>query len=357
MHEFADAQGAHRAAGIPVTGRTWRDARFEGEALAGVVFDRCRLERVTLARCDLSGAIFSECAFEALRLEGCTLDATHWVRTRGDRLTLTGEGPPLQQTSFVECAIEQLEVRAPGERLVIAEGRYGTVTFAGAGVRQEAPTLSKADIARVDARGARWRYASALGADLARWALEEAELERCALIDAQADGVDWSQTVLRRCNLHRAHIERATLRSAPGSIFSSVTMRDIDARGAALEGAMIESSQLERVDLEGAGLERSVIAHSRVAECRLGRARAEGCAWTQSAFIECDLRDVEAPNASLRGSRLEDTATQGANLRGCDLHGVDGALAGARREGAQGTIAWRAERERGFDAVPEHADA
>ena len=356
MPDFADA-AAHRDAGIPVAQRTWTGARFEGEALAGVVFDRCRLDRVTLAGCDLRGAIFNECVFESTRLEECTIDATHWVRARADTLRIVGERSPPMHASFVECAIEHLEVRAAGERLVIAEGRYATVTFAGAGVRQEAPTVSKADIGRVDARGARWRYASALKADLGRWALEGAELEQCALIETRAHGVDWARTTLRRCNLHRASIEGATVRDAAGSIFSQCAMRDIDARAAVLDGVMIERSHLERVDLAQARLEQSVIAHSTLEACALTAAKAARSAWTRSTFVGCDLSEVDAPRASLRSSRLEDTATKGANLRGGNLHGVEGRLEGSDREGAQGTIEWRAERERTFDTAPERTGA
>ena len=344
-----DPVAAHRNAGIPVSGRSWTDYSADGDDLASVIFERCAFTRVRFERTGFMGAIFVDCRFDECTFHDCDLERTQWVECRGALVRISGEATRCVQSTFVSCAFDALEIGASCDRLVVAESTVVLLAFSGSGLSQHAPTFSKLDVERFDARGARWHYASALEAPLASWFIEGASFEGSAFIEADAAGADLSTVSLQRCSFHKSSFDRAVVRSALGSIFSSCTLSGLDATEATLEGALFERVDCEGARFERARLEGAMLVRSRWRSCDFSGAVAPGSAWVGSTFTGCSLRALRAPLSSFRGCVFDDTDATGAFLERADLHGVEGSLAGADLTGCQGTIEWRAERERGFD--------
>lgn len=351
-----DPVGAHRNAGIPVSGRTWSDFSADGDNLASVIFERCTFIRVRFRRTGFAGAMFVDCRFDGCTFHDCDLERTQWVECRGAHVAITGEATRCVQGTFVSCTLDALEIGASADRLVVAESTIARLAFAGPGLSQHAPTFSKLGVERFDARGARWLYASALEAPLASWSIEGASFERSAFIESDAAGADLGTVRLERCSFHKSSFERAVVRSAPGSIFSSCALSGLDATEAALEGAVFERADCDGARFERARLAQAMLVESQWRSCDFTGASAPGSAWVGSAFSGCSLRGLRAPLASFRGCVFDDTDASGAMLERSDLHGVEGSLAGADLTGCQGTVEWRAEREREFDeGGPAHA--
>ena len=351
-----DPVAAHRNAGVPISGRTWTDFTADGDDLASVIFERCAFTRVRFERTGFLGAMFIDCRFDECTFHDCDLERAQWVECRGALVRITGEATRCVQSTFVSCAVEVLEIEVSADRLILAESSFGRLAFSGPGLAQHAPTFSKLGADRLDARGARWLYASALEAPLAAWSIEGASFERSAFIEADAAGADLSTVRTERCSFHKSSFERAVIRSAPGSIFSSCALSGLDATQAALEGALFERVECEGARFERARLEQAMLVRSRWRSCDFSGAFAPRSAWAGSTFSECSLRALRAPLSSFRGCVFDRTDATGALLERSDLHGVEGSLAGADLTGCQGTVEWRAERERGFDeGGPAHA--
>ena len=344
-----DPVAAHRNAGIPVSGQSWTDFSADGDDLASVIFTRCTFTRVRFERTGFMGTMFIDCRFDECTFHDCDLERTQWVECRGSHVGITGEATRCVQSTFVACTLDTLEIGASADRLILAESTVASLAFSGPGLSQHAPTFSKLDVERFDARGARWLYASALEAPLASWSIEGASFEGCAFIEADAAGADLSTVRAERCSFHMSTFERAVLRSAPGSIFSSCALTGLDATEAALEGALFERVECEGGRFERARLERAMLVRSHWRSCDFSGAVAPGSAWVGSTFAECSLRSLRAPLSSFRGCVFDGTDATAAVLERSDLHGVEGSLAGADLTGCQGTVEWRAERERGFD--------
>ena len=344
-----DPVTAHRNAGIPVSGRSWSDFSADGDDLASVIFERCTFTRVRFERTGFLGTMFIDCRFDECTFHDCDLERAQWVECRGALVRITGEATRCVQSTFVSCTFDALEIGASADRLVLAESTFARLAFSGPGLSQHAPTFSKLRADRFDARGARWLYASALEAPLASWSIKGASFERCAFIEADAAGADLSTVRIERCSFHKSSFDRAVVRFAPGSIFSSCALSGLDATEAALEGALFERVDCEGARFERARLERAMFVRSQWRSCDFSGAVAPGSAWIGSTFSGCSLRALRAPLSSFRGCVFDGTDTTGALLERSDLHGVECSLAGADLTGCQGTIEWRAERERGFD--------
>lgn len=334
----------------PVSGRSWSDSDVVGDDLSDVVFDSCTFEDVRFVRCTLAGTLFVRCRFDRCRFEGCVLDRTMWMSGRGQGLRIVGSRPSdvVSQCAFVECEFELLDIASRGDRSAFSQGSYASLRFRGAGVEQHAPSFSGLQVDRLDARGAIWRNASALGADLARWDLAGASFERSAFIEASAPEVDLSDARFDQCNFHGSNFEGAVLRFAGGCIFSQCALSRLDARGAFLDKALFESVGCEKALVSGASLGAAMMVRSTLTRCDFSGVRAPGSAWTGTTFIGCDLKRLSAGGSSFRHAVFVDTELEGADFHGCDLHAVEGDLGLARCEGAQETVEWRAHREREF---------
>ena len=344
-----DPVAAHRNAGVPVSGRSWTDFSADGDDLASVIFNRCTFTRVRFERTRFMGAMFLDCRFDECTFHDCDLERTQWVECRGALVRVAGEATRCVQSTFVSCSFDTLGIETSADRLILAESAFAHLAFSGPGLSQHAPTFSKLGVDRFDARGAHWIYASALEAPLASWSIEGASFERCVFIEADAAGADLSTVRAERCSFHQSSLEHAVLRFAPGSIFSSCAVSGLDATEALLDGALFERVDCEEASFERARLERAMLVRSQWRSCDFSGAVAPGSAWVGSSFSECSLRGLRAPLSSFRGCAFQGTDATGAFLERADLHGVQGSLAGADLTGCQGTVEWRAERERGFD--------
>ena len=347
MADF-DPVAAHRNAGIPISGQSWTDFSADGDDLASVIFERCTFTRVRFERTVFMGAMFIDCQLDACTFHDCDLERTQWVECRGTLVRIAGSSTRCLQSTFVACAFDTLEIEASADRLVLAESTFARLAFSGAGLSQHAPTFSKLGADRFEARGARWLYASALEAPLASWSIAGASFEGCAFIEADATGADLSTVRAERCSFHKSAFDRAVVRAAPGSIFSSCTLSGLDATEAELEGTLFERVECEGGRFERARLERAMLVRSHWRSCDFSAAAAPGSAWIGSTFSACSLRSLRAPLSSFRDCTFDGTDATAAVLERSDLHGVEGSLAGADCTGCQGTVEWRADRERAF---------
>ena len=338
-----------RAAGVPVRARTWRDMRVGAEDLSAVLFEDCTFEGVSFEGARLVATVFVRCRFDRCTFDAAGIEDTRWVEPRGGSIELLGRGARALRPVFVAPCLDRLVVAAQTERLVIADGRCADLVFEDEGVLQHAPSLSGCRIAALDARGARWTHACAIGAELGTWATGDAIFDRCAFIEAKARNVDLAGARFERCSFDGSTFDGARVRFAPGSIFSRCVLSGVDAAGAQLAGVLIEGADACGAKLGGACLERSVIVRSAFTDSDFSDVRAKRAAWTQSTFTGCSFSGLHAEESSLRRSAFDACDFRGARLDSADLHGVRGSMDHATLTGARLSVAWRDERERSFE--------
>lgn len=162
-----------------------------------------------------------------------------------------------------------------------------------------------------DLRGIRLATLRADGLDLAEAdlrasSLNEVKWKGCILRDALLDGADFTDAVLRLCDLDQARATKA--------IFVQARLENCTARGARFDGA----------DMTGA-----VLTDTDFSRASLRGANLEGVSASGADFRGADLREARLLNAKvtdvdLRGADLTDADLQGADLRGADLRGTVG---------------------------------
>jgi uncharacterized protein YjbI with pentapeptide repeats len=163
------------------------------------------------------------------------------------------------------------------------------------------------------------------GLDLAECDLRDSSLGRitwrgCTLRDARLDAADFSDAVLRMCDLDGVR--------AAGARFVRARLENSSARGARLDAADFSSAVLTDTDLSRASLRGA----------RLDGVSATGVDLRGSDLRGASLRGAVLIDADLRGADLTDADLQDANLHGADLRGVAG-LDAARPVSAAGDVA------------------
>ena len=352
---WKDPVGAHRQAGIPMVGVTWKDVDLDDADLGGMIFQNCTFERVRLTGASLWRTMFVNCRIDECVFVDCKVFHTQWHECTGSGITLRGDGGELNEAILSQSELENVVIEQAGMRFVLGDNRIGNIAFNGAGTEQRSLTISGGSADAVLAENARWWHASVLDAHLAEWRLDNANLEQCAFIRADAEDLDLSSTTFTRCNLFRSKFAKAKIRSAEGSIFAECDLEEADLVEARLDGALFARADAPRIRLSRAHIDRAMFPEAKLMEADITGASARESAWTGADLSRAHLEGIDAFRASFRHACLAGAHLDGARLVEADLHGVEDTLTGADTRGARETVDWRFEREK--EIAKRKADA
>lgn len=340
---FKDAIGAHRTAGIPVTGAVWRDARIDGDDVAGMIFKDCVLERVRLTGTSLWQTMFVNCTLDDCEFMDCRLFRTQWVDCVGSGIRIAGG--EFAEAVFANCRFAELKVERSGERIVLGRSEFGRVAFNGDGCAQNGWTVSECGFDSVAAENAAWQSAAAIGLDFSRWSLAGACFDRCMFVSAVAEGIDLSGVRFERCNLVSGRFGEARFRQAPGTIFAECDCDKADFAGAELGGALFSKASAVSARFEGADLNNAMFPNARLAGANFSGAMAQQGAWIGADLTGANFEGVDAYRSSFRDAVFKDARVDRARFEEADLHGVEETLDGADLRNARGSVEWRVEVE------------
>ena len=341
--EFRDPVGAHRNAGIPLTGRTWKDEQIQDDDLAGVIFNDCSFERVRLERTRLEQTIFLNCRFDDCVFTDCRIVRTHWIECAGTGVRISGG--ELSEPLFSQTRLSRVEFAQSGWLLVLAESEFEHLVFNGQGCDQDTPTISGCTFGSVLAESASWRNGTAVGADLGSWSLDNAKFERCSFIRAIGNGVDFSKVCFESCNLYQSQLRGARLLWAEGSIFAECDLSGTDFTEASLKGALFSKSNAGHARFTRACLDGAMFPKATLVAADFAGAAARQSVWMDADLTGANFEEVDAFRSTFRNAVLKDAEVRNARFVEADLHGVEEALAGADLRDSRGTVDWRAERE------------
>ena len=341
--QYRDPVGAHRNAGVPVTGYSWSDQRIAGEDVAGVIYHDCTFEHVHFAEMDFTKTMFIDSRFDDCVLQDCVINETIWNACRGNRLRIAGG--TLTAAAFADTEIGRLEIDQSGERLALSDCRLDTLAFREDGRSQRYLTMAGCTLGEVLAESAVWHGASAVEVDLGVWRMDHAVFTNCSFIRAQGPGADFSKVRFESCNLYQGAFEGASVRWAERSIFAECALAQADFRDASLSGALFAKSDAPRAAFERAQLDGALFPHAKLAHARFAGASAPMSVWTGADLTAANLEGVNAFRSTFRNANLRDATVTNARFVEADLHGVEETLSGADLRGSRGTIRWRAELE------------
>ena len=341
---FKDPYGAHRKAGIPLVGGTWRDQEIAGDDIAGMILKDCVFERVRLTGTSLWQTVFVDSRLDDCEFVDCRLFRTQWVNCRGSGFRVVGG--ELSEAAFAECQFEELALDRSGDRTIFGSCNLGRIAFNEDGRNQRGITFSNCKFATVAADNVRWESATGVAVDFAAWSLDGAVLDRCMFVEAAARGLDLSNVRFTSCNLHKGDFREARIRQAPGSIFAESNCTDADFVEAELTGALFAKVEAPRARFTRAKLGNAMFPNSTLVGADFSGAFATQSVWNGADLTDANFERVDAYRSTFRNSVLTDTRVDGARLVEADLHGVEASLTGADLRGARGTIDWRAEREK-----------
>lgn len=344
MSQFAFPHSAHRQAGIPISGETWQDQTYSDQDLAGVVFHECGFVNLRLARMDFSKCIFNSCRFDNCTFSDCTLLQIQMAKCTGTEIVISGG--VLEDVTFSEITLQLLTVRQSSSRLTIAESEVDVLIFQDGGLEQHQMTLSGCMFSRLEAIGGHWLDCMAVKLDLSNCVFGKAQFERTGFIQINAADLDLSELKFISCNLYQSNLSRARFRHAESSIFAECQLTDADLKRGLLNGCLFSRIKAEGARFDGASLNSAMFP-----EAILSGASFAGATALNSVFNEADLTDTnfaqtDATGGVFRYARLNGANVDGASFVNAQLHGAEGNLDSADTTGAQGTIEWRAERER-----------
>ncbi len=336
---------AHRQAGIPVAGESWRDENYTDEDLAGVVFHECELVNLRMRRVDFSMCIFNACRLENCAFVDCTLSQTQFAACTGSSFAIVGG--VLNATTFSESKLDRLEIAQAGDSLAIAECDIGHLCFRDGGVEQQRISISGGGFGRLEAPDARWQDGMANELDLSVCEFGNGRFERTSFVKARAAGLDLSRLDFLSCNLYQSDFTGARLRRAESAIFAECDLADADLRRASLGGALFAKARAEGARFDGANLNGAMFPEAALARASFENASAVSSIWSETDLTEANLAGMDASSGALRHARLSGANVDDASFVSAQLHGIEEEdLIGANTLGAQRTVEWRAERER-----------
>ena len=350
---YKDPIGAHRNAGIPMTGETWSEKHYTGEDLAGVIFQDCVFENVRLEKTNLEQTLFLNCRLENCVFTDCRIIRGAFVGCTGAGLRISGG--EFTDTAITQAKIDGLTLAAVGERIVLSECKIGRLSFEGKGCRQDVVTLSDCEFREFLAENAEWKSASLVGVDLSVCTLTGARFENCSFIRTAGEGVDLSRVRFTSCNFYQAKLPAARIRHAEKTIFADCDLTEADFTEAEIEGAMFAKSDATGACFERARLARSLFPNAILVRARFAGALARESIWTEADLTEADLAGVDAYRGIFRNALLTDAKVEGASFVEADLHGVEAPLDGADLRDSRGSVEWRAELEAEARKPPEES--
>ena len=344
-----DPVAAHRNAGIPVSGQSWTDFSADGDDLASVIFTRCTFTRVRFERTGFIGAMFHRLPLRRVHVPRLR-PGTHAVGgVPGIARRHHRRGDPLR-TKHVR-RLHPGYARDRGERRSAHPGREH---------RREPRLLGPWALAAcTDLLEARRRAVRRQGGALALCERARGASRFVVHRGSIVRGLRLRRGGRRRCRpehgegrtLQLPHVDVRTRRATLCSGFDLLVVRPHRARcdgsrarrcalrARRMRGGSFRAGAARAGDARAVALALVRLLRRRRARERLGRQHLCG---VQPALPSCTA--VLVP-----GCVFDGTDATAAVLERSDLHGVEGSLAGADLTGCQGTVEWRAERERGFD--------
>ena len=341
--DFSFPFDAHRRAGIPMQGQSWRRARYRDEDLAAMLFEDCAFEEVVFERIDLRQTVFTNCRFHDCRFEDCRIGATLFGNCSGSGIAIAGG--LLTESAVSDTRFGRLLVEQSGYQLALSESRFGELAFNGSGARQRALTLSGLEFDTLHAENAAWTDATLVGVPLADCRLDGGEFERTSFIKSRAQGVDLGKLKFRSCNLYQSDFAGGRVASAASCIFAESVLEGTDCSGAELGGALFASVQADGACFDRANLAGALFPDASLRGASFQDAVAPKSVWTGADLTDARLQRLHASEAVFRNARLPGADVTGAIFASADLHGVEDSLAGADTRDARGTLAWRAAVE------------
>ena len=341
--QFRDPVGAHRNAGVPVSGSIWREQQIRGEDVAGVVFHDCTFERVHFEGVVLEQTMFLNSRFDDCTFDDCRIVDTRWIECQGTGFSIAGG--EFSGALISQCRLSRIDLRQAGQRLILSESKVERLGLSGAGSVQHTLTMSGCTFGAVEAENASWKSASAVEIDFKVWSLTNARFERCSFIRATGDGVDFSTVEFDSCNLYQSVFRKARFRHAERSIFAECDLTEADLVDGRLAGALFAKSCAPGARFERAFLDGALFANATLSGALFTGATAKQSVWTEADLTEANLEGVDAFRATFRNAVLDGARAANARLVEADLHGVEAPLEGAELRGSRGTVLWRAERE------------
>ena len=166
--------------------------------------------------------------------------------------------------------------------------------------------LNKAEFRGQDLTGLRADSLNLEDVDLREVILKNARWRSCTLRDARLDRADFTEAVLRMCDLDAVRAEAA--------VFVRTRLENSTARGARFDGADFSEAVLTDTDFSRASLRGA----------RLENAEASGANFRGADLRDAVLRHADLTDADLRGADLTGADLEGADLHGADLRGVQG---------------------------------
>lgn len=342
--QFAYPYEAHRRAGIPVQGQSWRAATYSDEDLAQVMLDDCHFEDVVFERADLRRALFTNCVIERCEFRDCRLEGIVFSDCTGAGIRIVGGS--LAELVIAQTQWDRLAVEQSGAQLAMTESRFGAIDFNGDGTVQRTLTLSGVSMERLRAENAVWTDATAVALDLAKCDLAGASLTRATFINADGRKQDLRNVSFESCNLYRSDLSGSRLSRATRSIFAECNLEDADFSDAELEGALFASARAARACFDGAKLTSAMFPKAQLQDASFRDVSARTSVWTEADLTGARLARLDAFQSVFRNACLAKADCTGASFVSADLHGVQESLEGADTRDARGTLDWRAEVER-----------
>jgi len=215
--------------------------------------------------------------------------------------------------------------------------------FAGAdlrGVFVESALLAGVDLSGARLDGAVLAHADLTGACLSGASLRDANLGNSTFTGVQADGADFGDAIFYKADLTGSDFTRSRL---DGADMTDVVFKDVCLVDASARDLFLMKTSVSGIDFSGSDLSDAIFI-----EVDLGRARFSGATLDEAVFLGCtgqaarfdkaslkNLRVVESCDLSgadftaavmeesnLRGTRLMNCNFAGANLARCDFSQV-----------------------------------
>jgi len=343
-YQFKHPEGAHGAAGIPVSNRKYSNNVILNQDLDRVMFQDCVFEQIVFSGCFLNETIILNSELKKCVFHNCSMDETRFFQCRGDGIMINEECT-LSNFVISDANLERVDIYTASNDGVIVNSTIDSLDFTGPGRQQEKLTISDCQIGRLQVPAAKWSHCSLVKIDLHLWKMENGHFERCNFVESKGNGIDFSKVSFELCNFYSSNLERAMFRKVPSTIFAECILVGADFREADASGALFSKVQAEQARFDRAQLQRAMFP-----KADLRKASFSGASAAQSVWMKADLTDAVFDGVNARQGIFRNTVMTGANVMGAqlveaDVHGVEGDLGGANLAGARGTVEWRAERE------------
>lgn len=295
---------------------------FSGQKLHGVIFEKSDLQKAKFVGSDLTGANFRSADLSKADLTGAILTDADFTRATLSAAILqkvTGE-----RTCFIDAQLAEADLSDAN----LPEARFEQARLAQAKLARA--NLKAADLRFADLSRADLRDANLAGADLSLATVKLAKCDR-----ANLSGIVFDMGTLTQCRLHGANLRGA--RSSMGSLTNS-NLTGADLRDCAFEKVEFMKTIANEANFDGANLQQAIMRDTQAIgatfrKASLHRIAATGVAsFAQAIFTGADgeratMMDVDLTGADFTGSQFAHAYFQGC--RGEDINFESARLKGA----------------------------